>query len=388
VGRATAISLAVLVGCGRIGFDASTNSTPDGGSDPSGDGGAPPGAEVRDEQRISGNGDASEPALTWNGASFALVWKEYRSGTPNLHLTGIELDGSLATPVQLTSDNADHWGTAIAWSGTRYGVIWYRIATNSSIHVLTADDAGGVTGGPTQASPNPMNAKQPSIAWNGVDFGVAFNAADDGVRYARATSTASIGTSVQIGTSPSFFTPALLIWTGDRYGVVWASGNGCALNLVEIDVAGATLGSPVPLADAVGQGCAGDFAGTWLGDSYAIVWVTGSAGDMTLWFRRAGASGTALGPDTILDRAASLLDPQLVASGTELGVLWRHTPTELRFMRISPDGTAIGGAALVSATATASQAALASNGTTYAAAWVDRRHGDTDVYAALIDASP
>lgn len=128
--------------------------------------------------------------------------------------------------------------------------------------------------------------------------------------------------------------------------------------------------------------------------SYGIVWVDERTGNPEIFFRELGADGSPTPTTTDVQVSASngsSLDPVVVWTGTEFGVVWQDvkgTNRDIYFRRLDPFGSPLGQIQRVTThSALQEQPALAWDGLEYALCWTDERDGDREIYARRLDAA-
>jgi len=116
--------------------------------------------------------DSEQPAVVWDGSTFAVAWSDGRTGTGNIFLTRFNLTGTEPeVEVQITHAEEDATAPSIAWTGSALGVAWQQ---GAGIHLQAFEGAGHpllceqeISGG--------GDSKDPVLVVIDTGFGVAWN---------------------------------------------------------------------------------------------------------------------------------------------------------------------------------------------------------------------
>jgi hypothetical protein len=195
--------------------------------------------------------------------------------------------------------------------------------------------------------------------------------------------------SISRSAGDSFFSS--LAWTGSEYGVVWIElvdqPLETGLYFARIDTSGNRVGDIVQLSDAFPSIL--NFPSlAWSGSEYAAAWVV----EGSISFLRFNASGDPIGEDVLIANDSSGSEaPDIVWADGGYAAVWaddRDGNGEIYFARIDAAGTQIGSdIRLTDDPSDSTFPSLAWTGSEYAAAWIDAREGNEEVFFARMDAS-
>ncbi|HEY4179488.1 MAG TPA: putative metal-binding motif-containing protein [Kofleriaceae bacterium] len=174
------------------------------------------------------------------------------------------------------------------WTGSGFFVVYYD-GTNRSIQHFSAIGAAGALHSLGSATTTSLPVGHDSLAWSGTrlaagtttNTAVSINFFDENL--------------VPLGSPTVLPTPgygAHIVWTGDRFGVVWASSPLNQLYLVELDGNGVPLGPEIPLPPTNVD--IGVITATPTG--YLIPYRDGSTPHLLVWERATGVTADLL-PD-------------------------------------------------------------------------------------------
>ena len=124
----------------------------------------------------AGEGRAMQPALEWNGSSFALAWQDSQSGSNQILLALLNEDGSFEETGHVISDpGGQSTFPDIAWTGSEYGVTWLNNSTgNDSVYFARVDASGEKTGSDLLVFPSEGASNSPAIRFDFSGYAMAW----------------------------------------------------------------------------------------------------------------------------------------------------------------------------------------------------------------------
>ncbi len=280
-------------------------------------------------------GDQTEPAISWNGTNYLVVWTE--QGATSSDVKGMRLTTALARvdagPLNLCVLDLDQHSPAVAWSGTNWLVAWvdYRSAVAPNyycdIRGARVTAAGAITAVSAIAGAD-NNQFAPSVASCGGNFLVAWEDYRSGsavVYCSRVTSTGTIqdGAGVQVPWTAynniqpkvaSDGTNYFIVWSDKRAG--WSNDNiygvrmstaAARLDPADILVCGATKGQVAPSA-------------FWNGTNYLVAWQdyrNSTTAGYDIYLNQVSAAGAVVDPaDRLISGGPhSEVNPAILATG-------------------------------------------------------------------------
>lgn len=359
-----------------------------------------------------------EPDVAGSGGNSLIVWRDERSGTPDIYAarlaaTGSVLDGAgIAVSTAANSQRAP----AVASAGAGFLVAWQDDRTTASdfdVYAARVDSAGQVldpAGVVVHAEAN--SQFEPAIASSGTGYLLAWshtrNNGNKDVRAGRVTSDGTVldsgGGVTVIGSSTDEARPAVA-WNGTHFAVAWEDGRGTDLGIyvrrldtsaaivdsTEIDVSSGTNDRMAPAIAANGSG----FYVAW---HCCEVWETENVRGTRL-----AADGSVL-DDVPTGRLISTSpsvqwDVDVARSASQYLVVWsdrwdldqegHNLDLSIRATRITATGSVLdaSGIAVSAPGWSTSGPAVASDGSSFLVAWHTVSAGYYDVHSALLDAS-
>ncbi len=239
-------------------------------------------------------------------------------------------------------------GPSLVWTGERFGLAWQDDRDEGpDVYFAALDSTGEKLVADTRVSLGGARAGLPSLAWGGDGYGVAWCAEREGEAEERFVRTgrngARVGGETLAASHHGLCRTPSLVRSGDGWALAWTDDRP--------DEGGVFLARL-------------DDAGTLRGEPARIVVAAGSVGDPKLVATRAGlAAGWHVLADGFYDASIARFDAQGGA---------------LESASLVPDGPGPGG--------TASYPAPARAGDGLAAAWVDTRDGNNEIYFARFGA--
>jgi hypothetical protein len=238
------------------------------------------------------------------------------------------------------------WGANcpnLAWGKGGYGITWRNSDYRNSFAVL--DESGAVVGTPHLVE---GGLEKTPVAWTGSDYLMAWfepSSPEQVDQYEMFTwrfqSDGALGSErVPSGIEEDGLRSVIgIVPTEDGAGVLWVQTQ--TLHLTRLTKVGTERWTSAVASDVADAGAA------WNGDSFGIVWRE-SVGSKQLAFMEIDGSGElASGPVLIArDSPGSFLGPQLVWTGSSLGLLWQEylssESSVNHFVRLSRTGRVLG----------------------------------------------
>jgi hypothetical protein len=303
-------------------------------------------------------GSQRNPAVTFDGTDYMVVWEDGRNGTSSYDIYGARLNvgGSLIDPegIAISTAAGGQWNPAIAFDGTNYMVAWEDGRSGSYSYDIysaridlsgTVLDLGGIAVVTTRD-----DQRHPAISFGGTSY--------------------------------------MLIWADGRAGSwdTWAA---------RVSVVGSVLDpGGVPIANSAGDQW--DTAVAFGGTNYMVVWAGAPSGfDSSIYGARVDRSGSTLDPTGIAvstEEAGDQGDIAIAFDGTNYMVVWREACGgfhDIYGARIDRAGNVLdpGGIVISNAPGDQSNPDIASNGTNYMVVWEEERDGRSGIYATRVDRS-
>jgi hypothetical protein len=154
--------------------------------------------------------DQREPAVTWNGTTYLIVWEDFRSSLDwNIYGARVTRSGFVAdgSGLAISTSNGDQRAPAVDSDGIRSLVAWQdQGPSGSDIRGVRVAASGVVLDAPeVGSSATPEAQIRPDLAWNGSDFVVAWeeHRSSPDIYATRVTPTGSVLDSPAIAVAAS-----------------------------------------------------------------------------------------------------------------------------------------------------------------------------------------
>ena len=230
-----------------------------------------------------------QPALAWTGTDYSVLYSDARTGDSEIYCRKVGANGTLGTERRITTASGSSLSPSVAWTGSRHGVVWQDDRDgNAEIYFARLDINGVKIGADVRVTNAPGSSILPRIVWTGREFAVAWMDRRSGTPlpyFRRLDSFGNpIGGEVLVASTPgiSFDDWASLVWRGAEYAVAYAAGAGGTV-VVRLGVDGQPTGNPFVVT---GVGLFPDNinpALVWTGREYGLVW---SVPDEETWLTR------------------------------------------------------------------------------------------------------
>ena len=314
----------------------------------------------------AGTARHEQPALTWSGTQWAVVWSQNDAGPSELHFRSASADGlTLGPDVQATNAVNRSDEPAMVWNGTEHGVAWNDSRDgNLEVYLTRLTSAGERPGGYTDerlTTTTSCASSRPTLAWTGTETGVVwfeFCATSDpgDIYFVRVSAAGRIvpGSSRGVIVAANSQRYPKLVWDGSNYGMVWLDDRdtGCyeQLSFALLNTDGLVLGASIPLTT-----CA-DTSG--VDGPASLAWDAGRHEWAVAWADQRN-------------------------SAESCGAL--PCATEIYFLRLTPTGSPIGAPVRVTRAAGSSTSpVLANRGDGFGLAWSDERDGNPEIYFTVL----
>lgn len=238
------------------------------------------------------SGDSTDPALSWNGTEFGMVWNDYDFDTERCTLlfSRISADGTkMGEDVRIVDGESYSYFPAITWTGTNYGIVWSDERSGSNdIFFCALSDEGSLEIPETRVNDISGDCREPSIVWTGTEYGISYIVGDDIYFIRLSDAGMNPGDLVRItygGNASSF---PCLAWTGTEYGLVWQDfrEGPAAVYFARIAAGGTRLGSDLKINE--GSFEAKEPFLVWTDSAFSVVWSEGEYGEEKTYYARIG----------------------------------------------------------------------------------------------------
>ncbi len=351
--------------------------------------------------------DQWHPVLTFDGTNSLIVWEDQRSGSHDIYGARVTPAGTVLDPAGIPVSTAagDQGAPALAFDGASFIVVWddYRSGDTSDIYGARVTPAGVVLD-PTGfvISQAASNQRSPAIAFDGANFLVVWGDYRSGgssdIYGSRATPAGTVldPQGIVISTAVVYQLSPALAFDGTNFLVVWMDfrcGDSYDIYGSRVTPAGTVLDpSGIPVSTAAGDQWAPALA--FDGTNFLVVWTDYRSGDTRdIYGCRVTPAGVVLDPAGIAISTAP--DDQwsqaLAFDGTNFLVVWSDfrsgDSSDIYGARVTPAGTVLDPQGIAISTAAVYQLshAVAFDGTDFLVVWEDYRSGDSpDIYGARV----
>jgi hypothetical protein len=318
---------------------------------------SPDGQVLSTELLFASSGSTAEdlrwPAVSCNGTDCLVAWWRFETRTGHsVRLARVSGGAIQQTDLPVISASSDQHEPAISWNGTHYLVVWrdirrpdggdiYGARVAPTGEVLDAEGFAISTGSGTE--------RNASATWNGSRWFVVWQDSRAGTEQllgARVTPAAVVEEPDGLVLSPpeAAHTLPQVTWNGTHYLLVWWGGLG-HIYAVRVDAAGAVVGGPLALGQN-GVKPARPVVAT-SGEDFVVAWESDLHGDPDIYAARVTAAGAVAPPGaSYLASIISMEEQPAVASdGTDYFLLWTDWREGLRELGLY--GTRVSGEGVV-----------------------------------------
>ena len=124
-----------------------------------------------------------EPALSWTGSEYGLVWYDYHYSDLEVSFARISSTGNkLGRDVRITDTPAQcSTVPALSWTGSEYGLVWSDNTSDYGHDIFFArlDGEGRALGPHLELNYDSQDSYSPNIVWTGSEYGIIWQS-DDG----------------------------------------------------------------------------------------------------------------------------------------------------------------------------------------------------------------
>ena len=356
--------------------------------------------------------DQQHPAIAFDGASFLVVWQDFRRGYAfDIYGTRVSPQGTVLDPagLMISNDPNEQLYPALAFDGANFLVVWQ----DNRNHVDAPDiygarvtregevlDSAGLA---INTAPHPKNA--PAVGFDNANFLVVWCDIRDssnmhicGTRLTPAGAVLDTGGFV-VSLSPGKQLAPCLSFDGTDYLVAWEDILGMASFAIygtRVTPGGAVLDPSGIVISSTGYQFAP--ALTFDGQNFLVVWqnVNGSLPPVcSIHGVRVTPDGAVLDPSVVViahERAGVFVAiPADGFDGANFLVVWQDDRNvlgepDIHGARVTPDGTVLDTSGFVISVSAMGQytPAVAFDGTNFLAVWEDDRSGNNDIYGARV----
>lgn len=320
----------VAVGCGRFGFDSSTDGTRTSDDEPC----------VASTSTVSATtASIFDPRLAWNGTKLGVVWLEDETSL-SARFRMVALDGT-ADPITDLGALAQGEAVELAWDGARWRLAWSDEDPNREVMLSTDGAAPQVF---TTNGRQDMRVRIAPLA----DGQVAYLWVVDPPRYnLRLTIVDAAGTKLvddrSVATAGNLESHNL-IWTGSELVAFYSVGT--RLMMLRMNRDGSEIAGPVQVAMV--DYAIREVSVRWTGDRFLAAWAFSSGGfrvayvnpDGSLMFPSVTAPASAVfttGPRVATGPVADAVVWDSISGGTFLAEVSREDGTMLGTLHNFPD---------------------------------------------------
>jgi hypothetical protein len=348
-------------------------------------------------------GDQQAPVIAFDGTNYLVVWQDERSSYGYIDIYGarVSADGTVLDQggIAVSTGLTYKQNPAVTFNGTDYLVIWQEGSIGSPDIYGTRVSVGGTVLDPGGIAVSTASSYQqyPSVASDGAGFLVAWEDGRNGSRDiygARMAADGSVLDALGIAVYASAYDqehPAVA-FDGTNYLVVWEDGrNGSR------DIYGARVAVDGSVLDAVSIQ-----VNTWSydqqypavafdGANYLVVWEDNRNGSRDVYGARVGVDGAVFdaGGIAISTAAFDQVDLSLAFDGTNYLVAWednRNSSRDIYGTRVAVDGSVLDALGIAISTLAHDEwsASVAFDGTNYMVVRQDDSFGFADIYGARL----
>lgn len=347
-------------------------------------------------------------ALEWDGAQFVVAWTDTRAGGYDVYAARVTPGGGVLDPggIPVAAGAGDALDPALAFDGASFLVAWRTgLGTPADVAAARLGPAGVVLDAtPITVTTAPFGQANVAAKFDGTSFVVAWQDWRDGSTWdlyaARIAPDGAVldpdglpvavGPADQAGPALGFDgTRAIVVWSDDVAGSWGAESD---LYATRLDGAGGALDvPPVRLTSAANRQDAP--AAAWSGAAWLVVWEDFRAGAETrdVYGARVGPAGAMLDPDAIpiATAAGAQASPVVAWDGLEWVVAWedgRDGLLDVHVTRVAADGAVLDPEGVPLTTTWSAEPAVAADGMGGALVAM-RRGGDwasADIHVARV----
>ncbi|MFC1731874.1 hypothetical protein ACFL6I_16265 [candidate division KSB1 bacterium] len=291
-------------------------------------------------------GASNMPYIAWTGSGYGILW--IVGGRPYLVMT--DANGNLVSEVDIKTESGLYRGGSqpnvesgtIVWADTGYGVTWGD--SSAKTYFMMLDEKGKKIGNASEVGL--VSSQIPYIAWEGSEYGIAFaenTGSGRDIYLARFDSEGErMGTIKIFEKDYAFCDDLSLSWGNSNYGIGYTClqdnrlvdkdhtdvffmrihSTGGRTEMVELDF------GMIRMSDT--ETFSRNPFSILSSDTYAMIWEDGRDGNSEIYFNRIDDyTGTKKESEVrITTSNAQSLDPYVIRTDTEYGMIWRENMGE------------------------------------------------------------
>lgn len=351
-----------------------------------------------------------EPSVSYDGTNYFIVWEDQRTQAWGIVGTRVDTAGTVLDPAGITISgvaNLPEWEPAVTYNGDNYLVVWKddRNGTYPDIYGARVDQNGVVLDTvniPISLTPGVKGI--PAVASDGNGYLAVWDDDRDypaGDIYGSRISAA--GTvldpqGVDITTCAVFHNETGVAYCGTNFLVAWGDyRNGLYSSDIygaRVDATGNLLDSPSLMLCTAPFGQYSPYI-AFDGTNYCVTWTHNIGGAWAAKGARVSSAGIVLDPSYIdISSAGNALSPEIASSGSNFLVVWvdyrnSYTSPDIYGARIGPTGNVLDPAGIAISTLDGLEykPSVGFGGMYYLVAWEDMRNGLYNIYCARIDSN-
>ena len=346
----------------------------------------------------------AEPALSFDGTNFFVVWADGRSNAGDIYGTRVSRAGVVLDPagVQVSNGPAGETSPTIAFDGTNYLAVWQdgRHGTGDEIYGTRVTKSGSVldvaglliaTGAWAQFAPAVVfNSSSYVVTWT--DMGITDLGDIFGARVSKAGGVLDPN-GLLVSTGAASQVSPRVAFDGTNYLVVWQTFGSLDTDILATRVtpSGIVL-DPGGIVVSAGAAAEAEPDVAFNGTNYLVVWDDNRVVGSDIYATRVSKAGVVQEPNgiPISTLTGSQIAPAVTSAGSNFLVVWGDShsgASDIYGTRVGPTGNVVdpAGIAMSARPGTQSYPAVAFDGTNYLVAWQDDRTGSTlDIYASRV----
>ncbi|MBD3869119.1 MAG: hypothetical protein IFK94_13435 [Acidobacteria bacterium] len=295
-------------------------------------------------EQVLGDGiqSAINPAATWSGTGFGVVWTDYREGNAEVYFRDLDNTGtptSYGIERAVSSSNGDSLNPSVIWSGTEYLVAWDDLkGPNRDIYIRRLDPNGDPLGSVTRVTSDSSIQVEPVLAWDGSQYLVAWIDHRNGntsVFAARLNQAGSvIGNEIQISNAAGSSTDVSVSAAAPgKFSLAWVDNRNGPM---EIWTSPLTSPSYLPSESAITSG--GDAAAPSLtssGEEFFIAWEDHRLSSPGTYLVRIDLDGAPLSPEVRLTSNGTDTSPSVVWHGSGNAITYINNTGSTPYLLLS-----------------------------------------------------